>query len=203
MNYLEKSIRQSVHLKKKLKNFNLHVNWFSEKIYDTILEGKKIFLCGNGGSAADAQHLAAEFLVRLNPKINRPALPMISLALDSSTMTACGNDLNFDKIFSRNFEGLGNADDLLLCISTSGNSKNIINVIKTAQKKNIKVLCLSGKGGGKIKKMFKNKKNLIVIPSQDTARIQECHIFFGHIILNMVESKLIRKKIFNNNLFNK
>ena len=201
MNYLEKSIKQSINLKKKLKNFNSHVNWFSQKIYDTVLDKKKIFLCGNGGSAADAQHLAAEFLVRLNPKINRPALPMISLALDSSTMTACGNDFSFDKIFSRNLEGLGNAGDLLLCISTSGKSKNIINTIKVAQKKNIHVLCFTGKKGGEIKKIIKDKKDLLIVPSQDTARIQECHIFFGHIILNMVESKLIKKKIFKDKNF--
>ena len=118
---------------------------------------------------------------------------MISLALDTSSLTACGNDYSFDKIYSRNLEALGLKNDLLICISTSGNSKNIINVIKCANKK-IKILCLLGKGGGKVKKMIKKNKNSIVIPSNDTARIQECHIFLGHVILNIVERNIIKNK---------
>ena len=195
MNYLKKSISDSVKLKKKLQEFELHINEFSQKISDTILSKNKIFICGNGGSAADAQHLAAEFLVRLNPKINRPSWPMIPLAMDSSNLTACGNDYSFNKIFSRNLEGLGNKNDLLICISTSGNSKNIINVIRVAFKKKIDVICLLGKGGGKVKKIVKDKKKIIVIPSNDTARIQECHIFLGHVILNMAETTLTKKNL--------
>ena len=130
MSYFKKQIESSINIKSTLFEFEKQVNWFSDVIYDTIKKGGKVFLCGNGGSAADAQHLAAEFLIRLNPKINRPALPMISLALDTSSLTACGNDYSFDKIYSRNLEALGLKNDLLICISTSGNSKNIINVIK-------------------------------------------------------------------------
>ena len=194
MNYFEKSLIESISLKKKLKIFNGKIEEFSEKIKSTIESNNKIFICGNGGSAADAQHLAAEFLIRLNPKINRRSFPMISLALDTSTLTACGNDLSFDEIFSRNLEGLGSKNDLLICISTSGNSKNILKVIKVALKKDIKVLCLLGKKGGLVKKILKDKSSMLIIPSNDTARIQECHIFLGHIILNLAEAKLIKKK---------
>ena len=201
MNYFKKSIIESINIKKKLRYFEPDIDRFSEKIYKTILTNNKIFICGNGGSAADAQHLAAEFLVRLNPKVNRPPLPMIALAMDSSTMTACGNDYSFDKIFSRNLEALGNKNDLLICISTSGNSKNIINAIKVAKKKKIDVICLLGKGGGKIKELTKDKKKLIIIPSKNTARIQECHIFLGHIMLNLAEKKLIKKNVFKNGNF--
>jgi len=201
MNYFKKSIIESINIKKKLKYFESDIDRFSEKIYKTILTNNKIFICGNGGSAADAQHLAAEFLVRLNPKVNRPPLPMIALAMDSSTMTACGNDYSFDKIFSRNLEALGNKNDLLICISTSGDSKNIINAIKVAHTKKIDVICLLGKGGGKIKKLIKDEKKLIIIPSKNTARIQECHIFLGHIMLNLAEKKLIKKNVFKNSNF--
>tara|TARA_Y100000992_G_scaffold296350_1_gene258443 strand:- start:4035 stop:4643 length:609 start_codon:yes stop_codon:yes gene_type:complete len=201
MNYLKKSIQDSLKLKKKLQAFEGHINGFSQKVCDTILNNNKIFICGNGGSAADAQHLAAEFLVRLNPNKNRPSLPMIPLALDTSSLTACGNDYSFEKIFSRNLEGLGNKNDLLICISTSGNSKNIINVIKVALKKKIDVLCFLGKGGGAVKKIIKDKKKMIVVPSRDTARIQECHIFLGHVILNIAETLLIKKKFVKNKNF--
>jgi len=193
MNYFEKSLIESISLKKKLKIFNRKIEEFSEKIKSTIESNNKVFICGNGGSAADAQHLAAEFLIRLNPKINRRSFPMISLALDTSTLTACGNDLSFDEIFSRNLEGLGSKNDLLICISTSGNSKNILKAIKVALKKDIKVLCLLGKKGGLVKKIL-NDKSMLIIPSNDTARIQECHIFLGNVILNLAEAKLIKKK---------
>jgi len=105
-----------------------------EKIFSTIKNEGKIFICGNGGSAADAQHLAAEFLVRLSPKINRRPFPMIPLAMDTSTLTACGNDFDFKYIFSRNLEALGSKKDLLIAISTSGNSRNIIEVLRQSKK---------------------------------------------------------------------
>ena len=105
------------------------------KIYQTLKKGKKIFICGNGGSAADAQHLAAEFLIRLTKNVKRKSYPVIPLALDTSTLTACGNDIGFEQIFSRTLEGIGNKGDSLIVISTSGNSKNILRVLKEAKKK--------------------------------------------------------------------
>ena len=187
-----KSIKENINLKKKLIHLNDKINKSIEIIFDTLKNKNKVFICGNGGSAADAQHLSAEFLVRLRPNVDRKPLPIISLALDTSTITACGNDYNFDKIFSRNLEALATKGDLLICISTSGNSKNILNVLKTAKKLEINSLSFLGKGGGKAKKLSKNN---IIVPHNNTARIQEAHIFLGHFILEIVEDLLLQKKL--------
>lgn len=151
----------------------------------------KILFCGNGGSAADAQHLAAEFIVRLRPHINRNPIPAITLAQDTSTITACGNDYSFDDIFLRSFQALASKNDVLVCISTSGNSKNILKVLNEAKKNNIYSICFLGKGGGKARKLC-NKA--LIVGSTNTARIQECHIFIGHFILEKVEDFLINNK---------
>ena len=187
-----------IELKNQLEeNINIHQSIFkmSKDIIDVIQnfqkklkKGGKILICGNGGSAADAQHLAAEFIVRLRPHVNRNPIPAITLAQDTSTLTACGNDYSFDDIFLRPFQALAKKDDILLCISTSGNSKNIIKVLKEAKKKNIYSVCFLGKDGGKAKNIC-NKP--LVISSQNTARIQECHIFLGHFILEKVEDLII------------
>ena len=121
-------IFESIEVKKKLIKLDKEVFLSIKKIFITIKNGGKIFICGNGGSAADAQHLSAEFLVRLNPEVNRKPLPVVSLAMDTSTLTACGNDYGFNYIFSRNLEALGCKKDLLIIISTSGNSNNILEV---------------------------------------------------------------------------
>ena len=181
------------------ENINVHKNIFKisediieviENIYKKLKKGGKLLFCGNGGSAADAQHLAAEFIVRLRSNINRNPIPAISLALDTSTITACGNDYNYDQIFLRPFKALVKKNDVLICISTSGNSKNIINVLKEAKKKKIYSVSFLGNKGGKSKKI--SSKSL-VINSKNTARIQECHIFLGHFILEKVEDLIIKK----------
>ncbi len=156
-----------------------------------LKKGGKILFCGNGGSAADAQHLAAEFIVRLRPHVNRNPIPALTLAQDTSTLTACGNDYSFNDIFLRPFKALVNKNDILICISTSGNSENILKVLKEAKKSKIYSVCFLGKGGGKAKKI--SKKSLVVA-SNNTARVQECHIFLGHFILEKVEDLLISKK---------
>ena len=191
-NYIVKALEENIELKKKLfdKKYTQKINYFVKKVYDTIKNKNKILICGNGGSAADAQHLSAEFLVRLNPKVNRKPYPVISLALDSSTMTACGNDFNFDKIFSRNLEALGKKGDILIVISTSGKSKNILNVLKQSKKMKITSLAFLGNDGGKAKNLSNYS---IVIPSKNVARIQESHIFLGHVLLNEVEKKLLKR----------
>ena len=148
-------------------------------------------LCGNGGSAADAQHLAAEFTVRLRPKVNRAPLPAISLSSDTSTLTACSNDYGFKKIFLRNLQALYKKNDLLIVISTSGNSENIIEVLKFCKKKKIFTVGLLGSGGGKAKKYCAISLN---VPSKITARVQEAHIFLGHYIFESVERLIIQKK---------
>ena len=172
-------------LKKEVKSISKVINL----IYSTIKNGKKVFICGNGGSAADAQHLSAEFLVRLRPGINRKPYPLISLALDTSTLTACGNDYNFKYIFSRNLDALGDEKDTLICISTSGNSPNILEVLKKSKRKKINSISLLGFNGGKAKKISDFS---IIVKNRNVARIQECHIFLGHFILQKVEEMLIK-----------
>lgn len=188
--YVEEII-ESIELKKKLVGLSKEVLLSVKKIFFTIENGGKIFICGNGGSAADAQHLSAEFLVRLNPKINRKPFPMITLATDTSTLTACGNDFDFKYIFSRNLEALGSKKDLLIALSTSGNSKNILEVLKQSKKMKIFSIGFLGSNGGAAKTL----SNLnIIVPHAKVARIQECHIFLGHFILNRVEKMLLDKK---------
>ena len=188
---LNKNINDKIFLERKIINLSKEINKSINKIYKTINKGGKIFICGNGGSAADAQHLSAEFLVRLRPKVNRRPLPVVSLALDTSTITACGNDLGFDKLFARNLEALGSKKDLLIAISTSGNSKNILNVLQSAKKKKIYSICFLGNKGGLAKK---NSNLNLVVPSSNTARIQEIHIFLGHFIFEHVENLILKKQ---------
>jgi len=189
-NYIT-SINENIKTHKKLAVLENKINQSIDKIYNTIKSGGKVFTCGNGGSAADAQHLAAEFLVRLRPNKNRRAYPMISLALDTSTLTACGNDIGFDNIFSRNLSALGDKKDLLIAISTSGNSKNIINALKEANKMKIFSIAFLGSKGGNAKKYTDLK---LIVPSNSVARIQEAHIFLGHYILEKVEDKILNAK---------
>ena len=188
-NSFHKTINEKLNLLKKIPNMYSEINMAINKISSCIKNGGKLMLCGNGGSAADAQHLAAEFTVRLRPKVNRKPFAAISLSADTSTITACSNDYNFDKIFERNFEALYKKKDVLIIISTSGRSQNIINVARLAQKKKIFTIAFLGSGGGKAK----NYSDLsLIVPSKSTARIQELHIFLGHYIFEEVEKLLIQ-----------
>lgn len=148
---------------------------------------KKLLLCGNGGSAADCQHIATELMIRLNHSINRPALAAIALTTDTSNLTAGGNDIGFENVFARNVEGLGNEGDVLLAISTSGNSPNIIKAVEKAHQKKIFVIGFLGGTGGKLKSLVDLP---IVIPSTNIQRIQEGHITVAHIICELVELEL-------------
>lgn len=189
--FFVKELNRSIKLKKKLSKIEPEVNKAINLMYNTLKSGNKVLLCGNGGSAADAQHLAAEYLIRLRPTVNRRSMPVISLAQDVSTVTACGNDLGFENLFKRTFEGLANQNDLLIAFSTSGNSKNIIKVLKSAKQRKINSISLLGCKGGKSKGL----SNLdIIVPEKITARIQECHIFLGHFIFEQVENKMIKNK---------
>ena len=187
---LQKQLENNVKAHLSILDLSVDIENVIKNIHKKLTKGGKILFCGNGGSAADAQHLAAEFIVRLRPHINRNPIPAITLAQDTSTITACGNDYSFDDIFLRPFQALAKKNDVLICISTSGNSKNILKVLKESKKKNIYSICFLGKGGGKAKKIS-NKS--LVIPSNNTARIQECHIFLGHFILENVEELIISK----------
>jgi len=152
--------------------------------------GNKLLLCGNGGSAADCQHIATELMIRLNHHIQRPALPAIALTTDTSNLTAGGNDIGFENVFARNIDGLGNQGDVLLAISTSGNSPNVIKAVDMAHKKGMKVIGFLGGNGGKLKD---NVDLSIIIPSSNVQRIQEGHITVAHIICELVEDKLYGK----------
>jgi D-sedoheptulose 7-phosphate isomerase len=161
------------------KAIDIIINVFKNK--------KKVLLCGNGGSAADAQHLATEFVIRLSPLINRPGLPAIALTTDSSLLTAGANDLGYDHVFTRTIEALGNEGDVLIGISTSGNSDSVNNAFKKAREMKLTTIGFLGKGGGKSKSLV---DLALIIPSDDSQRIQEAHITVGHIIFQEVEQEL-------------
>ena len=187
---LENHLEENMNVHQQISKMSKDIIDVIQNINKRLKRGGKILFCGNGGSAADAQHLAAEFIVRLRPHVNRDPIPALTLAQDTSTLTACGNDYSFDDIFLRPFQAFVKKDDILLCITTSGNSKNILKVLKEAKKKKIYSVCFLGKGGGKARKMCTKS---LVIPSNNTARIQEAHIFLGHFILQKVEDLIISK----------
>ena len=154
----------------------------AELTANAMLAGRKLLVAGNGGSAADAQHLVAEFVVRLT--VNRPALRAIALTTDSSILTATGNDFGFDQLFSRQVEALGLPGDLFLGISTSGNSRNIINALHQAKKMDITTIGFTGNDGGRMRDLCDHN---VIIPSNTTMNIQECHLALEHIFCTVVE----------------
>ena len=160
-----------------------------EAMVDLILavykSGGKVILCGNGGSAADAQHLAAEFVGRF--KLERRALPAIALNTNTSILTALGNDYGYETVFSRQVEALANKNDIVIGLSTSGNSPNIIKAIEAAKARGAKTIGLSGGNGGRLAKMA---DLALVVPSDNTPRVQEAHITIGHIVCELVEREL-------------
>lgn len=160
----------------------------SEVIADAIAAGGKLLFCGNGGSAADAQHLAAELLVRLRPHVNRDGIPALALAMESSTMTACGNDYSFDALYERMVNTLGNKGDVLLGITTSGKSPNVIRALKAAKAKGMHAMGFLGCGGGPA---LADCDLAFVAPSTATGRIQEAHITAGHALMELVEDRLL------------
>ena len=157
-----------------------------EQMINAFKNNKTVYVCGNGGSAGDSQHLAAEFVGRFVK--DRPPIHSISLTVDSSALTCISNDYSYDILFQRQLQALGKPNDILIAISTSGNSKNIIEVLKEAKKKGIISLALLGKDGGKAKK-FADKS--IIIKNKKTSRVQEMHILIGHIICKIAEKELI------------
>ena len=189
---IKSSFEDSISVKAKI---------IDQKIYEVLIEagdaiaksisqGGKLMICGNGGSAADAQHLVAEFLIRLTSDVNRQGIPAISLAQDSSTLTACLNDYGPDVIFKRVMSALAQEGDVLLAISTSGNSKNIIEALKYAKSRGIYSLGFLGGNGGKALQYCDAS---FTVPSSLTARIQESHITAGHTLLQYVEDILIEQ----------
>lgn len=160
----------------------------AELIVDSFNRGGKLLIAGNGGSAADAQHLAAEFVNRF--EIERPPLPAIALTTDSSNLTSIGNDYSFDLIFSKQLRALGKPEDVFLAITTSGNSMNILKAVEEAENIGMKVIVLTGKGGG----LLSAKGDVFVnVEAGKTARIQEVHITFCHVVCELVDSILFQK----------
>lgn len=162
----------------------------AEICISSIATGGKLLLCGNGGSASDAQHLAAELLVRLRPHVNRPALPAIALALDMSSLTACGNDYSYDVYFERMTQALGRPGDVLIGITTSGKSANVLNAMTAAREIGIRTLGFLGGTGGPALEL---SDVALVVPSVETGRIQETHITAGHALMELIEDGLIAK----------
>lgn len=182
---IDEEIQQSIDVKKKLSEYCLDdIRQTGEKLAEIIKNGNKILFCGNGGSAADSQHLAAELVVRLRSSFERPAIPGIALTVDPSIMTAAGNDIGFENVFARGVEAYSNPGDALVAISTSGNSENVLRAVKKAKEKNVYTIGLLGKEGGKIKTEC---DDFVIVPSNNTARIQESHILVGHIWCQIIE----------------
>lgn len=186
--FLEDSLRDSADTKIGMINScKDDLLMAAEIIKDSFSKGGKLMLCGNGGSAADSQHIATEFVIRLSHDVKRPAMPALALTTDTSNLTAGGNDIGFENVFARSIQGLGKENDVLIAVSTSGDSKNVINAIKAAKEKGIKVIGFLGGKGGHIKDMTDVN---VLIPSDNVQRIQEGHITAGHIICEIVEREI-------------
>lgn len=191
LKYIEDSLTESSETKLKIKNeCSREILKAVELAVSAYKNKKKILLCGNGGSAADCQHIAAELMIRLSHDIERPALPAIALTTDTSNLTAGGNDIGFENVFARSVEGLGNEGDILIAISTSGNSGNIIKAVNMAKSKKMITIGFLGGNGGKLKPLA---DHAVVIPSNSVQRIQEGHITVAHILCELIEKELYQK----------
>ena len=197
INKIESLFVDSITTKQECINHGLEcISRIGDDIVECVEQGNKILLCGNGGSAADAQHLAAEMLIRLRPDNNREGVAAITLAQDTSTITACGNDFGYDMLYERVLRALGRSGDCLIGITTSGNSKNVILAMQAAKELNIKVFGFLGCGGGEA---LKYCDEVFIVPSNDTGRIQEAHITAGHALMEYVEDRLIESGYLNLN----
>jgi D-sedoheptulose 7-phosphate isomerase len=189
---ITESIQHSIETKQKIladADFIQQIRDVAQSCAETFCNGGKVLFCGNGGSAADAQHLAAEFSGRFY--YDRPPLPSEALHVNTSYLTAVANDYSFEEVYSRLLKGIGSAGDILIGLSTSGNSKNIIRAFETAREMGIITVGLTGLTGGQMKNLC---DFLLNVPSTDTPRIQESHILIGHIICELVETALFPKE---------
>lgn len=179
------SIQTKIHAADSILNIIAEA---SEEIVQSLLEGHKVLSCGNGGSACDALHFSSEMLNRF--KQERPGLPAIALSADIPTLTAIANDYHFSDIFAKQVRALGQPGDILLAISTSGNSTNVVNAIKAAHDKQMIVIALTGCDGGKIVEFLQEKDIEIRVPANETARIQETHLLIIHCICDIIDYRL-------------
>jgi D-sedoheptulose 7-phosphate isomerase len=186
---IETSLKQHIEVFQNILKSQMNlIQICAGMILETLENGGKILICGNGGSAADAQHIAAEFVGRYETE--RKALPAIALTTDTSALTAVANDYGFERIFARQVEALGQAGDLLIALSTSGNSANVNAAVMAARKIGCKTIGLSGSGGKKLASLC---DACILVPAERTARIQEAHITIGHIWCEIVDAKFVRQ----------
>ena len=186
--FIQDSLNESAETKKRISvECTRDIGKAVDIIINALNNKKKILLCGNGGSAADCQHIATEFVIRMSHEIDRPAMPAIALTTDSSNLTAGSNDLGFENVFARSIEALGNSGDVLIALSTTGNSENINRALQKAREKGLVSIGLLGKDGGRARSLSDHP---IVVPSNDTQRIQEGHITIGHIICGLVEKEM-------------
>ena len=190
MKFIKESLLESAELKRKVAEAMADsIEKAIEAMCSALRAGKKVLLMGNGGSAADAQHIAGELVGRF--KKERKAIPAISLSTDTSILTAIGNDYGFEKVFERQIEALGNKGDVVIGISTSGNSENVYRAMKLAKEMGLKTIGLLGNDGGKIKDFSDIP---LIVPSKNTPRIQEAHITIEHIICEGVEKKIYEQQ---------
>lgn len=187
---IQQIARQSIEAKRAFFDSNSDkVAAAVELIVSSVESGGKVLIFGNGGSAADAQHIAAELVNRLN--FNRPPIAAIALTTDTSILTSVGNDSSFDELFERQVRALGRAGDIALAISTSGNSPNVLRATEAARELGIKIIALAGRGGGKLAALV---DVALIVEAESTQRIQETHITIGHILCELVEDKLYADK---------
>jgi D-sedoheptulose 7-phosphate isomerase len=180
---IEKALRESVKAKEDFVKENTRsLILIAEKVASAFTSDRKLLICGNGGSAADAQHIAAEFVNRF--MLERPPLPAVALTTDTSIITSIGNDYSFEDIFSKQIKAIGMEGDVLLAISTSGNSANVISAAKTARGQGIYTVAFAGGDGGRLASLV---DMALVVKSNTTARIQETHIFAVHLICQLVD----------------
>jgi D-sedoheptulose 7-phosphate isomerase len=188
------SIEESIAVKQRLlRDTGLisSIARVSEILLTALKRGNKLLLFGNGGSAADAQHIAAEFVGRF--AFDRPALAALALSVNTSCVTAIGNDYGFEQVFSRQLEALARPGDVVIGFSTSGNSPNVLHAVSTAKKMGLQTVALTGTPGGKLKQAA-DLDHCLCVPSSETPRIQECHILIGHIVSELVEQELFHAK---------
>lgn len=186
------ALLESARVKQELAESGLaEVPAIAAVIHGCFEQGGKLLFCGNGGSAADAQHFAAELLVRLRPHVNREALPALALAMDTSSLTACGNDYDFECYYERMVEALGRPGDLLAGISTSGKSPNIVRALAAARERGLVTIGLLGGDGGPART---HCDYALVVPSSVTARVQEAHVALGHVLIELVEDLWLETK---------
>ncbi len=192
--YIRENIEESVNAKKRLLESKELLDMI-EKVSSLCIEayrnGNKILVCGNGGSASDAQHMTGELVGRY--KMERAGIPAISLNANTTVLTALGNDYDYDRIFAKQVKALGNQGDILIGISTSGNSANIVEAVCQAEKQGIHTVALTGESGGKLKSL---SDYVINVPSSDTPRIQEMHILIIHVICGIIEKELYNSGYF-------